>query len=325
MISHKREILNKHESFTIYELTYIICLQGLKMKISSTNKLDQQLPFRDWSALRYWLVWSYEGPIPERAQIGHYGSVKHPEISCWLIRKGSVTVKTSRHTVTARKGQWIFVATGKRHQHFSPNCQILSVHASLYWPGNVPVIEQPESYVFDSNKFPELEKSAVEMVRSVEANFPEAGADLTQRHSDMLTYLEVQHLLPRWLKHYLRIQANHEIFPSRLNIDDSRILLAINELEARPMSQPFSEQELVKRVGLSQSRLNHLFSIATGVTPKRYYERRRLEAAYGLLQSTDMSIKEIGFNLGFKFDSHFTYWFRKQSGTTPSNFRAKHQ
>jgi AraC-like DNA-binding protein len=285
------------------------------------NRLDHQLRFRDWKALRYWLIWTYEGPVPEHAHIGEYGVLEHPNISCWLIRCGSVTVKSLGNTVTAHKGQWIFVSTGKRHQHFSPDCEILSIHLGLYWPGNIPVIEQPKSYVFDASKFPELEKASIDMVRSVEAHFPKAGSDLAQYDSNIFTYLEVQHQLPLWLKYYLKIQASYGVVPNRLDIEDSRILHAINELDVRPMRETFSETELVELVGLSQSRLNFLFTRATGVTPKRYYERRRLEAAYGLLRSTDLSIKEIGFDLGFNFDSHFTSWFRKQAGTTPSMFR----
>lgn len=283
--------------------------------------LPYELLFRNWSALRYWLVWAYDGMAPRRALVGHYGSDGNPDVSCWLIRRGHVEVKAAGEVVIAKKGQWLLVSTGKRYQRFSADCEILSVHVNLAWPGGMPVVEQPVPYVFDAREFPDLEKSSLALVQSVKTHFPDADANLAEHGCDMLTFLEVQHQLPLWVKHYLTVQAAHGIFPTRLNIANGRILSAINELETRPLSQRFCEKELIQRVGLSQSRLNFLFNQAIGLTPKRFFERRRVEAATKLLNSTQMSVKEIGFELGFRYDSHFSHWFRRQTGTTPSGLR----
>ncbi len=50
-------------------------------------------------------------------------------------------------------------------------------------------------------------------------------------------------------------------------------------------------------------------------------ETRKLIEAKNLLVSTNMSISEIGFELGYKEKSHFTNVFKKKSGQTPSDFR----
>ena len=50
-------------------------------------------------------------------------------------------------------------------------------------------------------------------------------------------------------------------------------------------------------------------------------ETRKLIEAKNLLVSTDKSISEIGFELGFNEKSYFTNVFKKKSGQTPTEFR----
>jgi AraC-like DNA-binding protein len=50
-------------------------------------------------------------------------------------------------------------------------------------------------------------------------------------------------------------------------------------------------------------------------------EIRKLIEAKNLLTSTDKSISEIGFDLGFNEKAYFTNVFKKKSGQTPTEFR----
>jgi AraC-like DNA-binding protein len=50
-------------------------------------------------------------------------------------------------------------------------------------------------------------------------------------------------------------------------------------------------------------------------------ETRKLTEAKNLLITTDMTIAEIGYELGFKEKSYFTHVFKKKAGITPSDFR----
>lgn len=50
-------------------------------------------------------------------------------------------------------------------------------------------------------------------------------------------------------------------------------------------------------------------------------ETRKLIEAKNLLMSTDKSVSEIGFVLGFKEKAYFTTVFKKKSGQTPTEFR----
>jgi AraC-like DNA-binding protein len=50
-------------------------------------------------------------------------------------------------------------------------------------------------------------------------------------------------------------------------------------------------------------------------------ETRKLIEAKNLLISTNKTISEIGFELGYNEKAYFTTVFKKKSGQTPSEFR----
>lgn len=63
------------------------------------------------------------------------------------------------------------------------------------------------------------------------------------------------------------------------------------------------------------------FKQSTGLTPHQYVIARRLNRAQVLLATTDLTILEICFRVGFKSQSHFTRLFRKLTGITPRAYR----
>lgn len=278
------------------------------------------LRFRDWATLRYSLVWAYEGPVLAKARVGTYSN---PDLSCWLVRKGSVQLTTRSQTVVAKKGQWAFVATPTRRQVFSDDAEILSVHVHFSWPGDEPVIEQKRNLVFDAAEHPQLERAAVPLARTVKKLFPKADAFLPEEWCSLAAYLQVQDQLPRWLHAYLAAQAAHGVFPRRLGVEDDRVLGVLGELDRRPLEAKFNEKEIVARSGLGRSQLNALFVRVTGTTPRRYFERRRLEAARRLLGHTALSMKEVAATLGFRHESHFSQWFKGCEGAAPSAWRLR--
>ncbi len=96
-----------------------------------------------------------------------------------------------------------------------------------------------------------------------------------------------------------------------------RILRAIEE-------DPFCEmQELASLVNLSRSRLSHLFKAATGVGLQTFVSDLRLQRAAELLQSTDMPIKEISYQVGYRHAPSFVRAFRNKVGSSPHDYRSR--
>lgn len=81
---------------------------------------------------------------------------------------------------------------------------------------------------------------------------------------------------------------------------------------------------LAKRVSLSVKQFERIFKKEYGESPLRYIQRIRLDAARQLLVSTRLPIERIGRDTGFYDNSHFSRQFRKYTGFSPREFRARH-
>ena len=89
------------------------------------------------------------------------------------------------------------------------------------------------------------------------------------------------------------------------------------------LHQKFSLGKLARRVGLSPSRLRHLFKAEVGMSPTQYHKVLRMEEAKELIGTTFLSIKEIRRRVGIKDKNQFTRDFKRFYGITPAQCRAQ--
>ena len=76
-----------------------------------------------------------------------------------------------------------------------------------------------------------------------------------------------------------------------------------------------------KSLSMTADRLNDHVKRATGVTAGHLIRQRVLTEAKRQLVFTNQPIHEIAYDLAFSDPSHFARFFRKQTGTTPHEFR----
>ena len=72
---------------------------------------------------------------------------------------------------------------------------------------------------------------------------------------------------------------------------------------------------------ITPDHLNRTFKSKTGKTTKEYIQTRIITEAKRLLYFTDLSAKEIGFELGYNEPANFSAFFKKQTQVSPSNFK----
>ena len=80
--------------------------------------------------------------------------------------------------------------------------------------------------------------------------------------------------------------------------------------------------EFAQSVNLSVWRLSHIFKSDVGMPPIKYLRLLRMERAKGLLESSFLSVKEIGFQVGLNDESHFVRDFKSTYGHSPTSYRA---
>ena len=76
-------------------------------------------------------------------------------------------------------------------------------------------------------------------------------------------------------------------------------------------------------VGVSRAQLHRKFIALTGKSTTDFIRHYRIKKAKELLVSSDLTISEIAYNVGFKDPNYFTKSFIKETGLTPSNFRIR--
>lgn len=77
------------------------------------------------------------------------------------------------------------------------------------------------------------------------------------------------------------------------------------------------------RLNVSTSYLAQVTKRISGQAPKALIDERIVSEARRLLSNTSLTVQEISYQLGFASQAHFTKYFKKFSGLTPSDFRSK--
>ncbi|CAN7610960.1 helix-turn-helix domain-containing protein [Paenibacillus sp. LjRoot56] len=91
-------------------------------------------------------------------------------------------------------------------------------------------------------------------------------------------------------------------------------------LLSRQMREQIRLEDLAQTVGLSPSRLSHLFKESTGYSIIDTLNRMRIQQAVLMLAHTGRTASDVCYDVGFQNYNHFTNQFRKWQGMTPSMF-----
>lgn len=106
----------------------------------------------------------------------------------------------------------------------------------------------------------------------------------------------------------------------RNQVLDPRVEEVLHYLSIHMRSQIHIE-DLSKSIGLSSSRMSHLFKEQTGLSIIDTLNQMRIRQATLLLEHTNRSVSDIAYDVGFHNYNHFINQFRKWIGVTPSQFK----
>ena len=83
------------------------------------------------------------------------------------------------------------------------------------------------------------------------------------------------------------------------------------------LNEDLSLSAMATRFGFSPVHFHRLFKEGTGVTLRAFVEGERIRRATDLIVSTDMTLTEIAYAVGFSSQSYFSAAFRRRTGMTP--------
>jgi AraC-like DNA-binding protein len=91
----------------------------------------------------------------------------------------------------------------------------------------------------------------------------------------------------------------------------------------RAFARPLCIPRLARIAEVSEAHFIRTFRDTFGETPHRYLQRRRVERAMFLLRSTERSVTDVCFDVGFGSLGTFSRTFHDIVGESPTSFRQK--
>ena len=107
--------------------------------------------------------------------------------------------------------------------------------------------------------------------------------------------------------------------------DCNRRMLRARDAMDRTFAQPLCIRRLARIAEVSQAHFIRTFRATFGETPHRYLQRRRVERAMFLLRSSERSVTDICFDVGFNSLGTFSRTFLEIVGESPTTFRQRGQ
>ncbi len=268
--------------------------------------------------------WESYLPLMELAQLNiiHYGLHRHEQFAATertfnhygvsYMSKGSSLVRFAEETLELHAGDAFLIPPGVKHDHIKTG---EGVAEFLWWDFRFDVAGCVDAlkpfrlprkvHMDDQTQFAQLFS---EFMRFME--HPKSPSDvllLKARAMELMSMiLEVAFACAQ----YRMEDASADIIPSMvMDIKENCTARAILPL-------------LAQKYRLHPTYLSNRFTQVLGVSPAQLQSRFRLERAKELLLMRALHISEIAALLGYENSNNFTRFFRRETGATPSEYRA---
>ena len=140
---------------------------------------------------------------------------------------------------------------------------------------------------------------------------------------------QFHHLLLEWGQNHSINQAKSMIYDifekisidQKMSIKDTAIANCIRYLEENFCDHEINIKAVCEVAFVTASTLQRGFAKYVGISPQQYLIHLRMNRAIELLTENELSIKEIAASCGFEDEKYFSRAFKKNYGSSPSQFR----
>lgn len=237
----------------------------------------------------------------------HYIHENSPALSVEMVRNGSLYASNGKEKVLLESGDIAVFPPGSR-------CEVMT--------GPDKFCEKDSMTVFGKLLGPYLQNSPLSGKMVIE------GFDMA-KIDGILQSLEKLELFPVTPeKNFRNSMLAYEFLEllSSCNVNnkiDPLMIRLLHYMQAH-LSQKLSTEDFCSFCGMTKAKLVQTFRDSFGITlHKKFMELRMERAAHLLLNSPDLSIKEIADQTGFQNQMNFATAFRSHFHAAPSEYRRK--
>ena len=166
------------------------------------------------------------------------------------------------------------------------------------------------------NKYPKFQIKDVKKVEQVKKLIELLKEEY---YSDTVSYIMLKTLLKVLLLHLIRFQ-NNELLPQ--DIQQKRVFQFLELMEINFLNET-SAEFYANKLGISTKRLNQVLQEKLSLTAKQVIQQRQITEAKRKLIKSEITTKELAFELGFESISSFSRFFKKNVGVSPTVFKSQ--
>ena len=266
--------------------------------------------------------------LKEATKIVNHITIKFEVYALFLKNGDQCTLKFGRKSYDYQEGTIVSFAPGQivrleeAKDELGPDVTGLMFHPDLIY-GTSLAAKIKDFEFFDYSQAESLHLSQAERDKF---NFYLGliGEELTRpidNHSAAVLSAHIQLLLEHLDRYYdrqfiTRHKVNSDIVKQfQLNLKE---YFSSNEIVNTPNVGFFAE-----KASLSTGYFSSLIKKETGMNPKDLISMELIDEAKRRLMETNQDISVIAYSLGFDYPAHFTRFFKKVTGQTPSVYRIK--
>lgn len=241
----------------------------------------------------------------------------------WFLRAGSVHVRSGEQHWTVKRGEVMLLPPlRQRALAVSEDTEWFSISLRLLYCGTRDAFQSaplPAVWTPLPTDRAWLEASAVRLWETLgcplwRPETPRHTPPLTQPSSPSAALVLESLALSLGLYCWGELSSRHSLTLT-LSAPLQRALIHLASAPATSLEQLAAEAQL------SPTELRRAFQKHLGTSPRQYLLQTRLEAACRLLQTTDRTVQDIAFTVGFESLHYFTRCFSKTYGTPPGQWR----
>ncbi|HEY0160698.1 MAG TPA: helix-turn-helix domain-containing protein [Thermoanaerobaculia bacterium] len=131
---------------------------------------------------------------------------------------------------------------------------------------------------------------------------------------------EIAHLCSRYMLIDRRASQARYMIPSHVRHVDAVVLAAERWIDAH-LAEPISVTGLASALAVSPKTLSRRIVAATGLSPVRFLQRRRVLEAMHLIETSTMTIEAVAEKVGYQDGTALRKIVKRELGTTPSALR----
>jgi AraC family transcriptional activator of pobA len=206
--------------------------------------------------------------------------------------------------------------------NIKPSGWILSIHPDFLW--NTPMAKSIKEYDFfdySANEALHLSQKEETMIVNILQFIEQEYQSNLDKFSDNVIIAQLELLFSYSERFYnrqflTRKKANHQILT---RLED--LLTSYFNTDASLNTGIPSVQDIAKTLNLTPNYLSSLLKVLTGKSTQQHIQDKLIEKAKEILSTTDLSVSEIAYQLGFDYPQSFSTFFKTKTSFSPLEFR----